>query len=1416
MNAFKQASLDSGRGKAKKGPGKPGEAGEEAQPEEEERQEERQEEDKPEEQGQDAPAIPEMEQEKPAGAGQTRGGRLGKRGRRRGGGEAAAPVPAAAAEETLPLQAAAAEETPPLQAAAAEETPPLQAGKEDVGEGATDALPSTPAGRGPVRSREPGEVEGSGGAAGRSAEPGTPRARVPKRSVYRAEMISSPDDKGSPIRMRLRRVLPNSEQSGAASDFEILSPLAVQKPSLSKNRKQKAKKLVQKARVLQQNKKAAANVGTKDPVKRRLRTRDVPKSYCEDEDSVMCLSDVQKSPAPAAKDKASGQKQLRSLNDVLGRNAAENKAGKSTTAPKAAALLLGKKPQKPSAVISIFDDSSRDGSENSQDSEPFRARREFLKSGLPDSFKKQIARTTASHEAYSLASASFSAVLHVLQRPPECPLWNLPWPVSPLLKRLSETCLQPPRPLLSLGALDCVKTEPAQRAHTDKGSGWRQDFPEEIRRRLLEEIRAANPPFPVRRFLAWFLRKRQEHLLQPASAEADRAPEAPVAPEVPELGGKRKRRQEGQAAGKLPKRRRSARGEQEPIVIEDDPPAACCPAQGPAGRARLSRARGASEPQQGADVQNASPVLLEDPSPAGGHSCVTWGHLSWPALVCTEGLCQECVKEDVLWTEKYQPQHSSEVIGNSAAVKKLRSWLEEWKQRADRDERRNRKEKKQEDNSNESWDCGDFRGEGDVEDGEELLCNTLLITGPPGVGKTAAVYACAQELGFKVFEVNASSQRSGRQILSQLKEATQSHQVDIQGVNVHKPAYFNSYGTGSIRPGFSPRKLNSPRKVVSSPRKPLHSPCRKPRRGALAPTSLASIFKNGNKTKGKSPCVQSEPLQNETGPQKPVRRKESVPKATEPPIKPSSDKTEPLTEEQSKKTATSLILFEEVDVIFDDDSGFLAAIKTFMATTKRPVILTTSDPTFSEMFDGNFEEIHFKTPSAVNVRSYLQLLCLAEGVRTDARDLSSLLCWNRCDVRQSLLHLQFWVRSAGGPGPDRPLPALEPAALAQGETESVEAAKPDDEEDPPASSTSCDSRCTESLLGILNIDGAQDLSDMLKCTFTAEPRSSRSRELLVESWGRGVDLLYSNMEELLPLPVCALQGALLSQQGAPKPQSAAPSEDCSPVKTSSRMQRRKRLRLQDRALFQCDSDSDDDGFLSLPKPRSGPTSGAEEPSAAAGDGPQPDPARENPPAGSGSPRPRGAGRSPEERRSSELRQRWPAEGGAFGWTGAAVKDGLSDEPRAEDPGRAGWESSAQIRALVEGMSFQKCQARVAEVWSEARGTQEEAAEPAASQLSLPVGPHRTGLSFCQTSPCEPTVTQRRHEVMKTVLTSKAFSTLGNRPATATDYLPFLRSVCRSERLKEQGKVKRRFLHYLDSIHLGLPKNTVQLLAADFP
>lgn len=53
--------------------------------------------------------------------------------------------------------------------------------------------------------------------------------------------------------------------------------------------------------------------------------------------------------------------------------------------------------------------------------------------------------------------------------------------------------------------------------------------------------------------------------------------------------------------------------------------------------------------------------------------------------------------------------------------------------------------------------------------------------------------------------------------------------------------------------------------------------------------------------------------------------------------------------------------------------------------------------------------------------SFLQLLCLAEDIRTDQWDVSSLLRLNGCDMRQSLLQLQFWTRSGGGRHATRPL-----------------------------------------------------------------------------------------------------------------------------------------------------------------------------------------------------------------------------------------------------------------------------------------------------------------------------------------------------------------------------------------------------------
>lgn len=52
------------------------------------------------------------------------------------------------------------------------------------------------------------------------------------------------------------------------------------------------------------------------------------------------------------------------------------------------------------------------------------------------------------------------------------------------------------------------------------------------------------------------------------------------------------------------------------------------------------------------------------------------------------------------------------------------------------------------------------------------------------------------------------------------------------------------------------------------------------------------------------------------------------------------DSKEDGVEENDQDNSDTLILFEEVDILFDEDVGFFKAVKTLMETTKRPIVLT--------------------------------------------------------------------------------------------------------------------------------------------------------------------------------------------------------------------------------------------------------------------------------------------------------------------------------------------------------------------------------------------------------------------------------------------------------------------------------------------
>uniref|UniRef100_A0A3Q2P5U0 ATPase family AAA domain containing 5a n=1 Tax=Fundulus heteroclitus TaxID=8078 RepID=A0A3Q2P5U0_FUNHE len=1273
---------------------------------------------------------------------------------------------ASAAKETevAAVEAGDEKEGPPVSSAPT--VPALRRSRRETGAMTPPENTPTAPQRKTRRQKEAKEAQSAASPPLSPADTSTPKTRRSRHGVFVAEMVCPPDASESPIRMRLSRVQKKVRASKAESGDDMNA--SSNKMLTESKKRQQAKKLVEKAKMIQQSKKTTE----KETLRRSSRTKtSVSKSYCEDEDSVICVEDLTSTPQ-SAPERTKAQKTLRSLNEVLGKAAAPGKEPKTVPGLKAASSGQDRSARKVPAVISIFDDSSREEPENSQDGEQSRARREFLKSGLPESFRKQMAKIAATKEAYSASSSSFQPVSHTTQPPDDCPLWRLPWPESSLLGHLKDLWSHTQTPPPSVSGTLSVKTEPASRSYNEKGSLRRPEISEDDRQLLMKEFCSRNPHFPAQMLFSRLQKRRADLQQRLTASEPEGDSRAPLPDQT--VGGKRKRKEEERENNvKVAKKQKPNHSEEVVSPAEQEAPR------------RGGRSRRAQRSRIKADKEDTKALV-----PSEEDSVIVVDDL---AVVETTGRT-EPAKEELLWTDKYQPQLSSDIVDNTPAVRRLYSWLKDWKLRADRDERKSQKDKKQEEGSDDSeWD----RGEDDYQDADDALCNTVLITGPTGVGKTAAVYACAQELGFKVFEVNASSQRSGRLILSQLKEATQSHQVDSQGVNAHKPAYFTSYGSSSsaglARPGSSPRKGSSPRTVVSSPRKNPQSP-RRAKKGSLAPTSLAKFFKT------------VQPANKEADKPEQAAPSKKAAKASGDKTKRPAAPVEKSSEEQSKKSATSLILFEEVDVIFDDDSGFLAAIKTFMSTTKRPVILTTSDPTFSALFDGNFEEIHFKKPSVANVASYLQLLCLAEDMRTHPSDVSSLLKLNGCDVRQSLLQLQFWARSTGSRSSQRSLVQT-----------SLSESKPDPEAAEasaavPSSLPPCDSGCTESKLGLLNIEPDRDVWQLLRSECLLE--APVCWELLTDSRRRGVDLLYSNMENLLPLPVTqpstskptrrpAASQHLRSESPRAQPPSPSPgvgpshvadsadcSDGCSPVKVSSRMKRNKtRHRLPTRDGLRSDSDSED-GFPSLCGKQEDPQTKERAHSE-----------RRPPTAG-------------EQIKSVPVSQclrsiadfwdnmsyvdsslRFPREGldtPRRSSVSAAIKDGMTDESRIE-AGRESWATGSrvlEIQAAVEALSFHRCRASVADAWDKTQQLAGALRREAAEELTLPLAAHREGCSFTQEGLSHPQLAQRRKEVMES-LCFKVFGTLGNRQAAALDYLPAMRTVCRAERLKEQGKVKRR-------------------------
>ena len=121
-----------------------------------------------------------------------------------------------------------------------------------------------------------------------------------------------------------------------------------------------------------------------------------------------------------------------------------------------------------------------------------------------------------------------------------------------------------------------------------------------------------------------------------------------------------------------------------------------------------------------------------------------------------------------LWTEKYRPRKFTELIGDERTHRAVLKWLK-------------------------GWDSIVFPGSVKpkpkkiFEDQDASIDiqhrKILLLTGPPGLGKTTLAHVCAKHAGYEVLEINASDDRSRDVVKGKIKDALGTE--NVRGIKEH-------------------------------------------------------------------------------------------------------------------------------------------------------------------------------------------------------------------------------------------------------------------------------------------------------------------------------------------------------------------------------------------------------------------------------------------------------------------------------------------------------------------------------------------------------------------------------------------------------------------------------------------------------
>ena len=117
--------------------------------------------------------------------------------------------------------------------------------------------------------------------------------------------------------------------------------------------------------------------------------------------------------------------------------------------------------------------------------------------------------------------------------------------------------------------------------------------------------------------------------------------------------------------------------------------------------------------------------------------------------------------------------------------------------------------------------------------------------------------------------------------------------------------------------------------------------------------------------------------------------------------------------EKEKKTnhvlKQNLIFVDEVDVVFKQDVGFYATLRSLAATTRCPIVLTCNTVPQELRTIPDARYLHLKPLQPQQVAAWVQAIAFTHGAMLSTATARRLVTQRGCDIRAILCHLQCWV-----------------------------------------------------------------------------------------------------------------------------------------------------------------------------------------------------------------------------------------------------------------------------------------------------------------------------------------------------------------------------------------------------------------------